>query len=250
MKYTKQAFENEIYSFWADKFNVPREAIHKKCSFVVYEDSFDKSKKTVIYDLKDMTIIRIGTALAGALNLPAGLADGAVTDTEQMKARILESGLRIADAYDLYDYFLDPADFSNANEGNRFQVRALDAERDKHSMLSLFAACSEAEIDDADIYPDNLDPVSFGILDRDTLIAYASYRMFGNAICDAGVLIHPEHRNKRLGKAVISSLVQHCFANDIIPMYRVFGGNAHSLRIPQALGFRLMMLVHTVEAAE
>lgn len=248
MKYTKKEFEKEIYDFWTDKFNVPREAAHKKCSYVIYEDSFEQSNKTVVYDMKDMTVVRIGTALAKDLDMPAGLIDGDVIDTEQIKKRIVGIGLSIEEEYAFYDFFLDPADFINANEDNRFQVRALDIEHDKDSMLELFAVCTEEEMDDADIYIDKLDPVNYGVLDGDKLIAYCSYRMFGDHICDAGVIIHPEHRNKGLGKAVISSLVQHCFENDVIPMYRVFGDNGYSLRIPQALGFRLMVLVHLVEA--
>ena len=229
-------------------YSVPGDAAYKKCSYVICEDSFDKSNKAVIYDMKDMTIIRIGTALAKELDIPTGLIDGTVIDTEQIKQRIADSGLRIADAYDLYDFFLDPADFIDANADNKVMVSALDTARDRGSMLALFAACSEAEIDDADIYIDKLDPVNFGVWDRDKLIAYCSYRMFSNTICDAGVIIHPEHRNKGLGKAIISRLAQHCFANNVIPMYRVFGDNAYSLRIPQALGFRLMVLVHVLEA--
>jgi len=248
MKYTAKAFEKEIYDFWADKFDVPRDAIHKKCSYIIYEDSFDESNKTVVYDIKDMTIVRIGTKLAKDLGIAAGLIENTILDKEEIKKLVLAYGMTVDEEYSLHDFFLDPADFISANTDNKFNVKMLDTDADKQSMLELFDACSEEEIDDADIYIDELDPVNYGSFDGDNLVAYCSYRMFSDSICDVGVIIHPLHRNKGLGKAVVSSLAEHCFKNDVIPMYRVFASNNYSLRIPKALGFRQMVLVTVVTA--
>lgn len=248
MKYTGKEFQKEIYNFWADKFNVPREALNKKCSYVIYEDSFDEGSRTVVYDIKDMTILRISTKLAKDLGIKAGLIENEVIDTNDIKNRLKQNDINIKEEYDLYDFFLDPADFKNANENNKYHVAMLNTDKDKQAMLDLFDACSEEEMDDADIYIDELDPVNYGAFDGDKLVAYCSYRMFGDNICDAGVIIHPKYRNKGLGKAVTSSLVQHCFKNDVIPMVRIFDYNEFSLRIPKSLGFRMMVLVHSVVA--
>lgn len=246
MKYTNTAFEKEIYDFWADKFDVPSEALHKKCSYAIYVDDYDEANRAVIYDINDMTILRISTKLAKSLGISEGLINN-VIDTDEFKKHLKQNNKKITEAFDLYDFFLDPADFINANKDNKFKVRLLDTTRDKQAMLQLFDACSDEEMDDADIYIDELDPVNYGAFDGDKLIAYCSYRMFGENICDAGVIIHPNHRNKGLGKAVTSSLVEHCFKNDIIPMCRIFDYNKYSLKIPKSLGFKMMVLVHSIK---
>lgn len=246
MKYTGKEFEKEVYDFWTDKFGVPRDAIHKKCSYVIYEDSFDKNDKIVVYDIKDMTIIRIGEGLAEDLGINEGLIEGSVYDMDKTKNLLAKKEYKIIEAYDLYDFFLDPADFKNADTDNKYNARMLDVEADKQNMLTLFDACSLEEMDDADIYIDELDPVNYGAFDGDKLVAYCSYRMFGDNICDAGVIIHPDYRNKGLGKAVTAGIAKHCIENDIIPMCRIFDYNKYSLMIPKSLGFKMMVLVHSI----
>lgn len=87
---------------------------------------------------------------------------------------------------------------------------------------------------------------SFGVWKKDKLVAYSSYRIFGDNICDAGVLVHPDYRGQGLGKAVVSTLCAYCIENSVVPMYRVFEENKGSIRIPEALGFDLLLSVYSM----
>jgi predicted GNAT family acetyltransferase len=78
------------------------------------------------------------------------------------------------------------------------------------------------------------------------LVAYASHRYWDDMIADIGVLIHPSYRGRGLGKAVVSALCEWCIENEVVPMYRVFTDHTHSRRIPEALGFKAMVIIETL----
>lgn len=165
-----------------------------------------------------------------------------------------------------HTYYLDPVDFRPASAPAGFVVRHLP--RAAYDTLpTLFDACSEDDLDEAEILLDEPDPVIYcGYVappvgtgpTNGPIVAYASHRYWGvgedeedldarddpsGLLADIGVLIHPDYRRRGLGKAVVSHLTRWCIEHDVIPMYRVDCENTGSFRVPHALGYRLGMQV-------
>lgn len=69
-------------------------------------------------------------------------------------------------------------------------------------------------------------------------------------LADIGVLVHKDYRKRGLGKAVVAELCQVCFDHDIVPMYRAMEYNTGSLRIPRALGFKLLLKIESLMITE
>lgn len=245
MRFTGNHFKSEIYHSWERKLKIPIGILDRKGTFISVEEDLDKSARVIVYQIKDLLFIRVGVKTRKSLDLPSGfLVDELITPTE-MKKRINTQGFEIIEDETLLDFFLDPKDFEQSHEEG--QVRQLDKNADMEIIQGLFSVCSPEDLDEALIYIDNIDPYNFGIFENGKLIAYSSFRMFGENICDPGVLVHPQYRAKGLGKAVISALCEYCFINDIIPMYRVFEDNISSKKIPQSLGFQLFLKVHMLK---
>ena len=147
----------------------------------------------------------------------------------------------------LLDHFIDPKDFKAAPYPQGFTPRYLDAEKDNKTLLGFYDQCSAEDLDEADIYIDEPDPVIFGLFDGAQMAAYSSHRYWENTLADIGVLVHKDYRQRGLGKAVVSELCQYCFDHDIVPMYRAFDYNTGSLRIPHALGFKLLLIIESLK---
>jgi GNAT superfamily N-acetyltransferase len=156
------------------------------------------------------------------------------------------AGYRVEIESTLLDCYLDPKDFKPFTAAGDFTPRRLHPERDHARLLGLYDACTEEDLDAAEIYVDDPDPVILGMFDKEQLVAYASHR-YWDIIADIGVLIHPDYRGRGLGKAVVSALCEWCIENDVVPMYRVFGDHDHSRRIAQALGFKEMVIIETLK---
>ena len=131
-----------------------------------------------------------------------------------------------------------------------FTARRLHPENDNTYLRSLYDACTEEDLDEAEIYVDDPDPVIYGMFAKEQLVTYASHRYWDEIIADMGVLIHPNYRSQGLGKAVVSALCDWCIQNNVVPMYRVFSDHPHSQRIPQALGFQELVVIETVKLSE
>ncbi|MCG8571265.1 MAG: GNAT family N-acetyltransferase [Spirochaetes bacterium] len=129
------------------------------------------------------------------------------------------------------------------------EIRQL-TETDYPQMNEYFQLFSEEELDFADIYLDKPDPVIFCGYINNEIVAYASHREFEEDTVDIGVLIHPDHRRKGLGTAVVKEDVQWCLNNGKIPMYRVFEFNKGSVAIPQKLEFDRLITVNAFRKAE
>lgn len=239
-----KTFEEQVYGFWAERFGVNYGDLFDSSSIVLQESELDQDGKIVVYDINEMTIVRIGTEVSRKLGIEEGRHDDTFLSVQDIANRLSDRDIRIKETSTLSDFFCDSDKFSKFETGS--VVRMLDRETDLNDMKNLFNQCTAQEMDNADILLEEIDPVNFGVYEDGQLAAYCSYRIFGGNICDAGVIIHPDHRNKGLGKAVTSAMCEYCFQNDIIPMCRIFSDNIFSMRIPKMLGFELMVQVHSI----
>jgi GNAT superfamily N-acetyltransferase len=144
-------------------------------------------------------------------------------------------------------FYLTPQAFRPASATGDLVTRRVYPEQENDRLLALYGACTAEEVDDAEIYVEEPDPVIYGTFDGPQMVAYASHRYWVDVLADIGVLVHPAYRSRGLGKAVVSALCAWCLDNDIVPMYRVNDDHLHSRRIPVALGFRQMATVEVLQ---
>ncbi len=123
--------------------------------------------------------------------------------------------------------------------------RQIDPHADDEILRAFYGDCTKEDLDEAEIYVDEPDPVIYGLFEKSHMMAYASHRYWDDIIADIGVLVHPDYRSKGLGKAVVSIICEWCIQNDVVPMYRVFNNNTHSLRIPASMGFKERVTIET-----
>ena len=123
--------------------------------------------------------------------------------------------------------------------------RQIEPHADDEILRAFYGDCTKEDLDEAEIYVDEPDPVIYGLFEKSHMMAYASHRYWDDIIADIGVLVHPDYRSKGLGKAVVSIICEWCIQNDVVPMYRVFNNNTHSLRIPASMGFKERVTIET-----
>jgi GNAT superfamily N-acetyltransferase len=210
---------------------------------VIPEEELWETGKTYLYHIDKMSVVRIAPSLAKQARLP----DSYDRDFGSLAVNTLQALIQVEVLSTLLDCYLDPKDFKCFNVGDGFTTRRLDAESDNPYLLNFYETCTEADLDEAEISIDEPDPVIYGMFDGGQLVAYASHRYWDDFIADIGVLIHPSYRGRGLGKAVVSALCEWCIENDVVPMYRVFTDHTHSRRIPEALGFKEMVVIETLK---
>lgn len=244
---TGNEFEQVVYGYWAKRFNCDRENFIQPGTLVIKEDELAGTGNVYIYHIDKMSIVRIGPSLAKQVGLPDGYDREPVSLTVNGFQSLVGKEYGIEVESTLLDCYLDPNDFKPSTANGVFTTRRLYPENDSAYLRSLYDACTEEDLDEAEIYVDDPDPVIYGMFAEEQLVAYASHRYWDEIIADIGVLIHPNYRSRGLGKAVVSALCNWCIQNDVVPMYRVFSDHQHSLRIPQALGFKEMVVIETLK---
>ena len=143
-------------------------------------------------------------------------------------------GLTWNDPY-IYHYKLDsdlPDLPLNKTEIQQFQVSELD------ELNSFFSECSEEDLDEADIYLDEPDPVIFlGRMDR-KIVAYVSHRYLSQGIANMGILVHPRYRKNGFGLAMVKHNTIWCIENSKIPLYIVNRTNIGSMSLIKKLKYK------------
>ena len=240
---TGSKLEKVVYGYWAKRFGCNPENFVHSGTLVIPEEELRGTGKTYLYHIDKMSVVRIAPSLAKQARLP----DSYDRDFGSLAVNTLQALIQVEVLSTLLDCYLDPKDFKCFNVGDGFRTRRLDVESDNPYLLKFYETCTEADLDAAEISIDEPDPVIYGMLDGGQLVAYASHRYWDDSIADIGVLIHPSYRGRGLGKAVVSALCEWCIENDVVPMYRVFTDHAHSRRIPEALGFKEMVVIETLK---
>lgn len=241
-----QKFERVVYGYWAKRFDCNRDDFLRPGTSVLIEEGLAETRKTYLYHIDKMSVIRAAPSLAKQAGLPDGYDRALGSLTVDILQGLAAGEYRFEIESTLLDCYLYPKDFEAFRVGGDFTTRRLDAEIDISHLMNLYAACSDEDLDYADIDLEHPDPVIFGIFADGNLVAYASHRYWDGVIADIGVLIHPDYRRQGLGKAVVSALSEWCIENDVVPMYRVFDNLAHSFRLSQSLGFKELVRIETL----
>lgn len=247
---TGNEFDQVVYGYWAKRFDCNREDFTRSGSLVIKEEELAETGKIIIYQIDRMNVVRAAPLPA----IQAGLPDGYDRDLGSLTVKDLQG--MVPEEYQvelestLLDCFLDPRDFKSFTAGEDLTIRQLDAEKDSSDLMSLYEACTEEDLDYADIDIEEPDHVIYGIFAKGQLVAYASHRYWDDVFADMGVLVHPHYRGRGLGKVVVSALCEWCIENEVVPMYRVFSNLVHSRRLSQALGFKEMVIIQTLKVAK
>ena len=128
--------------------------------------------------------------------------------------------------------YADESDFQSAASA---EARVLD-DNDEGELRRLATACEEPEWEHSGIEFARR-PV-FGCFEGDTLVAAASYEVWGARIAHVGVVTHPAHRGKGFGKSVVAGICRHALGEGLILQYRTLAANAPSVAIARSLGFQ------------
>ncbi len=128
--------------------------------------------------------------------------------------------------------YADSGDFRRADDD---AVRLLVA-GDDAALRGLAASCGETAWEHGGIEFGRA-PV-FGAFERGGLLAAASYTPWGDHILHAGVVAHPVHRGRGLGRAVASAASAHGLASGRVMQWQTLESNTPSMAIGRALGYQ------------
>ena len=235
-----------VYAYWADRFGCSSGDFAQAGTLIIREEEFDESHWILIYHIDRVSIVRIAQKQVKHVVLPNEFDSEAGTLTATQLQQIVGEKYQTEIVGPFFDNFLYPEVFKPFPVARNYSVRRLFPEKDNPILLAFYDQCTAEDLDEAEIFIDEPDPVIFGMFDGDQMVSYASHRYWGDKIADIGVLVHPNYRSQGLGKAVVSELCQWCIENDVVPMYRVFSGNIHSWHIQKALGFTEMVRIETL----
>jgi len=244
--YTGEALLHAVYSYRASNFGCDPDLFDTPGTSISPRDNLYGDGVIYLYHLKKHAILRADPLLIPRLEQLVVQLDPSVPLTlDDLKVFFGAAHVNVDDVYPYF--YLDPAAFTPVTVPEDVDVslrRLAQSEYDK--LDTLFSACSEQDLEGADIWLNDPDPVIFCGFFGDQVVAYASHRYmtaYGSLSCladviaDVGVLIHPEFRGRGLGKAVVSALSQWCIDHDKIPQYRLNQGHVRSRRIPESLGY-------------
>jgi GNAT superfamily N-acetyltransferase len=112
-------------------------------------------------------------------------------------------------------------------------VRAIDDPAADTRIAELKIACGA----DWEIGGIELSQPIFGSFDEGTLVAAASYEVWGGIIAHLCVVTAPGHRGRGFGKAASAAATSDAFKRGLIPQWRTLQSNDASLALARSLGF-------------
>lgn len=228
-----------IRRYWTGRFDLKLEAWNRPGTKLMRDEIFEGSGEIYLYRLGEHALLRMDPAQLDQIDWPGDLKTRSLGAEELVGLAPGEFTIRHGDI-DL-NYYLDPERFSPAPALDAFPTRPVDPARDDALLRELLDACSEEDIENAEIDLKDPDAVIYGSFHEGRMVAYAGHRYWGENIADIGVLTHPDFRQHGLGKAGVTTLCRWCIDNEVIPMYRVESEHFRSRKIAEALGFDMLV---------
>ena len=156
MKKTGKALEQVVYDYWADRFGCDPEDFSKGGTLFIRDEEIADPSRVILYHVDKMSVVRISPVLADQIGVQNRYPE---TLSMQGFQTLLGDGHQVSITSTLLDKYLDPKDFKFFSPKGDFPAQRVDAEKDKAILFKLFDACTEEDLDAADIYVDDPDPV-------------------------------------------------------------------------------------------
>lgn len=128
--------------------------------------------------------------------------------------------------------FLDQDHFRPADGTGGERLAADDPD-----LFDLRRACGEAEWGEAGFGVQPGEDPLYGIRQADHLVAAGNLTSYRGHPADVGVLTHPAHRGRGLGRSLVSRMVEDALVTTEIVRYRALVSNTASLSVAARLGF-------------
>lgn len=233
MTQDRSAFEQDVHRAWADHLGYPIALASQSGTTILPEAKHAGDKLIALWRIGARTFAQVDPQLADAVRRVADALPASEALIADDLARVWgDAAIQSRDAGLVH--YLFPPDLSAWAPRSPYTVRALSL-ADDDGMQALHAACSPAEVDDG--YVEVSHEIAFGCFADGALVAASSgYRRTG--FMDIGVLTHPGHRQRGLGKAVVGALCAWSIAHNVINQYRCNADNTGSQATALGLGFR------------
>ncbi|MHA2363963.1 MAG: GNAT family N-acetyltransferase [Candidatus Hodarchaeales archaeon] len=103
-------------------------------------------------------------------------------------------------------------------------------------MEELFSACSEEDVEESYVKIAH-QPYVYGCFHNKKLASVGSGFKFAGFM-DLGIITHPDHRGKGLGKTIVSTISQKIISDNYTCMYRSNENNHGSMGTARSVGFK------------
>ncbi len=120
-------------------------------------------------------------------------------------------------------------------DASRSSARFLTPD-DAPALRALAAACDPIEWDHADIDFDRAPIV--GCFEASAFVAASSYRVLPPKIATLGIVTHPSHRGRGLGRAAATAATAHAIDTGFVAQWQTLESNLPSIAIARALGYQ------------
>ena len=90
-------------------------------------------------------------------------------------------------------------------------------------------------------------PIVYGYIINQKLVGIASHFLFESPefkVAAGGALVHPEYRQRNIGKAVVSAICQWALERDYIVEWSSWSQNIASIALAKSLGFKQFLSEH------
>ena len=208
--------ELTVRDYWIERFELDPGDWDRACTVLLGGAAFAGSDEIYVYDFGEMTLVRMDPAKVDRLDWPAEITS--IKLTADALPTLAREGFPLRAGGSGLNLYLEPSRFRPFGLPEGLTLRRVELPADRVVVDALLAACSEEEVEDAEIYEDQPDEVVYGAFHEDRLVAYAGFRRWGERTADIGILTHPEYRQRGIGKAAVSKLTEWCLTNDVVPM--------------------------------
>ena len=231
---TRAATTIEVDRFWSSWLGCRPEDLARPGVRVV-SCSESGSRQIVLFRRDPTCIVSVADPAGGELiceveNLVRGRSVAAIFTHEFWRERL---GGRLR--HSIGPAYTGCADESNFQPCDLHDARLL-ASRDLDGLRRLADACSETDWEHGDIRFDR--PPVFACIEKDGVVAAASYEVWGARTAHIGVVTHPARRGRGFGKSVVAAAGRCALAKGLILQYRTLAANAPSVAIARSLGFQ------------
>ena len=239
-----------IYTYWGEELHVHPDLFLVPGTTVRMEEDWRGSRRLSLRRLGAHSVVRCDPDVQKMLN-------GLLASLPPARAMTVDDALqfygpdRLTHVIGGQDHFMTPDNLNLRPTPSGFTLRFLDLANatDNAALATFIGTATAEELDDADILPDEPDPVIVGAFDGPTMVAYASHRYWGREqlLSDIGVLVQSPYRRAGLGHATVAALTAWGLAQHKIPMYRHVNENKASRKLALAVGFAHTCTIDVLE---